>query len=104
MSENPFGPDVVAAVAGHMNDDHREDALMIVQSLGGIPAADAASVMHLDGDGVDFIVMVDNAQRTVRVPWSRPLTVRPEIRQEFVRMYHEAAKTLGVPTRDSGRH
>lgn len=99
MSENPFAPDVIQAVARHMNHEHDDDALMIVQALGGVPDASAATVTFLDGDGVDFAVRAGAAERTVRVPWSRPLTERPEIRQEFVRMYHEAAKALGVPPR-----
>jgi putative heme iron utilization protein len=104
MSENPFAPDVIEAVARHMNDDHDDDALMIVQSLGGLPAATEASVTHLDGQGVDFTAVVDGDQRGVRVPWSRRLTERPEIRQEFVRMYHEAAEALGVTPRQAGQH
>ncbi|NED95729.1 DUF2470 domain-containing protein [Phytoactinopolyspora alkaliphila] len=104
MSENPFTPDVIDAVAKHMNDDHDDDALMIVQSLGGVPDATEATVIHLDGHGVDFAAVVNGAPRDVRVPWSRPLTERPEIRQEFVRMYHEAAEALDVPPRQTGQH
>lgn len=103
MVENPFAPDVVQAVARHMNNEHDDDALMIVQTLGGMPEATAATVTFLDGAGVEFAV-AGGGERTVRVPWSRPLTERPEIRQEFVRMYHEAAKALGVPPRQPGQH
>ena len=104
VTENPFGPDVIAAVARHMNDDHADDSVLIVRALGGVPEAAAAEVTHLDGTGVDFSVTVDGGRRTVRVPWSRPLTERPEIRQEFVRMYHEAAAALGVPPRPAEQH
>lgn len=104
MTENPFGPDVIAAVAHHMNDDHSDDSVLIVRALGDTPAASAAEVTHLDGAGVDFAVTVDGGQRTVRVPWSQPLTERPQIRQEFVRMYHEAAEKLGVTPRQTEQH
>lgn len=40
----------------------------------------------------------------MRVPWSQPLTERPQIRQEFVRMYHEAAAKLGVTPRQAEQH
>lgn len=104
MSENPFGPDVVAAVARHMNDDHDDDSLLIVQTLGGVPDATAAEVSHLDGEGVDFAVTVGADQVTVRLPWARPLTERPEIRQEFVRLYQEAAAARGVTPRAAEPH
>jgi putative heme iron utilization protein len=104
MSDNPFAPDVVEAVAEHMNDEHEDDSLLIVRALGGVPEASEATVAHLDGTGVDFRVVVDGAQRTVRVPWSRPLNERPEIRAEFVRMYQESAKKLAITPRQSGQH
>lgn len=91
MTENPFAPDVVAAVAEHMNDDHEDDSLMIVQTLGAVPDAVAAEVADLDGDGVDFRVTVGGQERTLRLAWSRRLVERREIREEFVRMYREAA-------------
>lgn len=101
MTENPFGADVIEAVAAHMNDDHAPDALLIVRAFGGVPEARAASVTHLDGDGVDFAVDLDGPVNgvaepvAVRIPWSRPLTERPEIRREFVRLYEEAVIALG---------
>ncbi|NDL57794.1 DUF2470 domain-containing protein [Phytoactinopolyspora mesophila] len=104
MSDNPFAPDVITAVAEHMSDEHDDDSLLIVRALGGVPEASEATVVHLDGTGVDFRVVVDGAERTVRVPWSRPLTERPEIRQEFVRMYQESAKALDIPPRQAGQH
>ncbi|PSL05440.1 uncharacterized protein DUF2470 [Haloactinopolyspora alba] len=103
MTENPFGPDVIEAVAEHMNDDHADDSLLIVRALGGQPGASAAQVTSLDGDGVDFTATVDGAPRTVRVPWSRRLTERPEIRPEFIRMYAEAARAHGLRPR-TGEH
>lgn len=91
MTENPFGPDVVTAVAAHMNGDHTEDSLMIVRTLGGTPDATAAELFHIDGSGIDFKVTVDDEERAVRVPFGRPLTERADIRQELTRMSAEAA-------------
>jgi putative heme iron utilization protein len=105
VSQTPFGPDVIAAVSRHMNADHTTDSLVIVRALGDTPEATAARVTHLDGDGVDFAVTVDDggSERTVRVPFARPLTERPEIRAEFVRLYTEAATALGIePRTESG--
>lgn len=102
MSDNPFGPDVVAAVAKHMNEDHTEDSLMIVKTLGDTPDATAAELFHLDGAGVDFKVTVGDEERAVRVPFSRPLTERPAIREELTRMSTEAAAALGIAPRTEG--
>ncbi|NED99093.1 DUF2470 domain-containing protein [Phytoactinopolyspora halotolerans] len=104
MSENPFAPDVIEAVARHMNEDHDDDSLLIVRSLGGVPDATEAVVAYLDGDGVDFTVTVGGEERTVRVSWSQRLSERPQIRQEFVRMYREAAEAQGTTPRAAAEH
>jgi putative heme iron utilization protein len=102
VSDNPFGPDVVTAVAKHMNEDHAADSLMIVRALGDTPDATAAELFHIDGTGVDFKVAVGDEERAVRVPFSRPLTERPAIREELTRMSTEAATALGVEPRTEG--
>ena len=99
-----FGPEVVDAVCRHMNDDHLEDSLLIVRSLGGCPGATQASMTGLDGDAAFFTATVDGLERTVRVPWSAPLTERAQIRVEVVRMYHEACAALGVEPRPAAEH
>jgi hypothetical protein len=90
MNSDPFAPEVLVAVAEHMNTDHRDDSLRIVRSLGALPEATSASVARLDGGGVVFDVRVGDTQRSVRLPWSRPVRERRHFRREFVRMYHEA--------------
>lgn len=99
---NPFSPEVVTAVTAHMNGDHPEDTLLICRALGGVPEATAARMTGLDGEGGDYAATVDGAERTVRIPWGRPLTKRAQIRQEVVRMYEAACAELGVVPR--GRH
>lgn len=99
-SSNPFSPEVVAAVTAHMNDDHPEDTLLICRALGGRPEATAARMTGLDGDGGDYAVTVDDTEHAVRIPWARPLTERPQIRAEVVRMYQEACERLGVAPRN----
>ncbi|GAA0974517.1 DUF2470 domain-containing protein [Nocardiopsis tropica] len=97
---NPFSPDVVAAVTAHMNGDHPEDTLLICRAFGGAPGATAARMTGLDGDGGDYAVTEDGAERVVRVPWERPLTERPQIRAEVVRLYREACSALGLVPRE----
>ncbi|MBB6172475.1 putative heme iron utilization protein [Nocardiopsis mwathae] len=105
MPPTPFSPEVVQAVTKHMNDDHAADSLLICQALGGRPAATAARMTGLDGYGADFAAVVDGTEVEVRIPWSRPLSERAEIRREVVRMYQDACEMLGVPPRQGdGRH
>ncbi|GAT66277.1 heme iron utilization protein [Planomonospora sphaerica] len=98
----PFTPDVVEAIKRHMNDDHADDALLIVRSLGGRPEATAATTSDVDAEAIEFAAVVDGDEVTVRVPWGRTLTERAEVRREVVRLYREACAALGVPAR--GEH
>jgi putative heme iron utilization protein len=96
---NPFPPDAVAQIAAHMNGDHADDNLLIVQALAGIPQATAARMSGLDTDAMEFAAVVDGIEVPVRVPFAEPLTDRHQVRAEAVRMYREACATLGVPPR-----
>ncbi|MCF2526086.1 DUF2470 domain-containing protein [Yinghuangia soli] len=101
---NPFGPDVVAAITKHMNDDHPDDNLLIVRGLGGQKDATAATMTGLDGLGADFTAVVEGAGTAVRIPWERELTERREVRVEVVRLYNEACAALGIEPRQEGEH
>ncbi|HSA53319.1 MAG TPA: DUF2470 domain-containing protein [Yinghuangia sp.] len=103
-SANPFGPDVVAAITRHMNDDHPDDNLLIVRALGREDSATSARMSGLDGLGADFVAVVGGAEKNVRIPWGRELTERREVRVEVVRMYHEACAALGITPRGEGEH
>lgn len=93
--EQPFTAEVVEAVRRHMNEDHAADGLLICQALGGQPSASAATMSGMDGAGIDFVATVNGEPVAVRVPFSRPLAARAEVRPEVVRMYREACVALG---------
>jgi putative heme iron utilization protein len=99
MTADPFTPEVVAQIAAHMNGDHADDNVLIVQALGGVQTATAARVSGLDADAMEFAVTVNGIEVPVRVPFSERLTERRQVRAETVRMYHEACTTLGVTPR-----
>ncbi|MDI2132439.1 DUF3598 family protein [Yinghuangia seranimata] len=101
---NPFGEQIIAAVVDHMNLDHPEDSLLIVRSLGQRPEATSAETVGLDGEGIDFKAVVGGAEETVRVPWSAPISERPQIRVEVTRMYYDACAALGVEPRPAEEH
>ncbi|MGW0434764.1 DUF2470 domain-containing protein [Micromonospora sp. NPDC003197] len=95
----PFPPEVVAQISRHMNDDHAADSLLICRALGGQPTASAARMSGLDTEGIDFTAVVDGVEVPVRVPFGQPITERPQVRQEVVRMYQQACAVLGVEPR-----
>jgi len=89
---DPFAPDVVAAVLRHMNEDHAEDSLQIVRTLGGQPAATSVRLADISPIGATFVgTTAAGAPYEVLMAWSAEVTERPQFRHEFARMYHEAA-------------
>lgn len=105
MSEHPvLTPPVRDAIAAHMNDDHRDDALLIVQQLGARGDATAATLTDLDADGITFSAVVPEGIVAVRVPWSEPIESRGQVRLEVVRMYHDACVRAGIEVRPTGEH
>jgi putative heme iron utilization protein len=99
-----FDCTVVDAVTRHMNDDHADDALLIVRAHGGRPDAESARMTGMDTHGADFSVRAGDEQVVVRVPWARELTERAEVRPEIVRLYTEACHRLGLVPRQAGEH
>jgi heme oxygenase (biliverdin-producing, ferredoxin) len=89
---DPFPPEVVAQIMRHMNEDHAADSLRIVRVLGGQPEAMLVRMTGMDTDGIEFAAEVAGveAEVPVRIPFSRRLTKRAEVRQEVVRMHREA--------------
>jgi hypothetical protein len=93
-----FSPDVVAAVLHHMNDDHRDDSLLIARAFGDVDAT-AATMTTLDADGGTWVYTAGDAEHDLTVPWSTRLTERPQIRLEVVRLYEQACERLGLEPR-----
>lgn len=95
-----FEPEVVAQIARHMNDDHAEDNVLIVRTLGGLPDATAARMSGMDADAMEFEATVHDIAVPVRIPFRERLTERRQVRAETVRMYREACAALGIEPRD----
>jgi hypothetical protein len=70
-----------------------------VRALGGQPEATAAEMSDVDSEAVWFEATVAGQRHPVRIPFSQPITERPRVRVEIVRMYTEACERLGLPTR-----
>lgn len=96
-----FDDSATAGVLGHMNADHAEDSLLIVQAFAPDAAASAAVMTGFDGDGGEWAAQRrDGTSITVRVPWpSGAITERRDVRREIVALYDEACRRLGVSPR-----
>src|SRR5262245_36161915 len=99
-----FGPDVVAAVMRHMNEDHAADSVLICRAQGGQPATTEARMSGMDAMAIEFVATVGGDEVVVRVPWAAPVTERAQIRAEVAQMYHDACAQLGVEARVAGEH
>lgn len=89
-----FPDHVVAAVVGHMNDDHADDTAVIVRAFGGLPRVDAAEVTGVDTTGLEVAARIGQETRAVRVPFASPVTDRLGLREEITRLYHAACAEL----------
>ncbi|GAA0607116.1 DUF2470 domain-containing protein [Kribbella sandramycini] len=88
---HPFTPEIIAAVLKHMNAEHSAHSLEIVQVLGNRPDATAAELTALDQTAAIFTAQLTTGTPVqIRIPWSEPITDRPQFRTEFARMHHEA--------------
>jgi hypothetical protein len=93
-----FESATISGVLGHMNGDHPEDSLLIARAFGD-PAAESATMTGLDGAGGSWEYTIGGAARELMVPWSEPITERPEIRREIVVLYDAACARLGIEPR-----
>ncbi len=93
-----FEPAVVTAVLAHMNGDHADDNLLIARAFGSSTAT-ACRMIGFDGDAGSWSYTVGSAESTLRIPWSAPITQRPEIRSEIVALTARAHERLGSTPR-----
>ena len=91
-----FPPEVVEAIARHMNDDHAEDNVRICRALGGRPDTRVARMTGVDGDGIDFEVSGPQGDGPVRIEWPSRITERPQVRVAVVELHDRACAVLGI--------
>ena len=93
-----FPDETVAGVLRHMNNEHLDDNLLIARAFGSADAVDAAMIT-LDGDGGTWVYTAAGSEHELVVPWSEPITERPQIRAEIVKLYDAACERLGIEPR-----
>jgi hypothetical protein len=82
-----------------MNGDHADDNLLIARAFVD-PAAEAATMTGLDGEGGVWDVTIGGAVRSASVAWpAGPITERGEVRREIVALHDGACAALGIEPR-----
>jgi len=96
-----FDDDTLAAVLGHMNDDHSDDNLLIARAFSSLAGVVASEMVTFDGaSGTWRVRLADGTDDIVDVPWpGGEITARPEVRREIVALYDEACARLGIAPR-----
>ncbi len=91
MKNDALSANMISDVVEHMNNDHADAGLIIVQSLGCTPDAVKATMVGMDSEGVDFLAQLnDSSQRNVRVLFQKPITRDAQIRGHLVAMTKRA--------------
>lgn len=84
--------DVVRAVCRHMDDDHADAALRIVQVLGGEPAADRVQTVGVDTTSISFLAHTGETTTPVTVAFSQPAADRTAVRLAVVALSERAQR------------
>ena len=93
-----FDSDVVDAMLAHVNDDLRDDNVVIVRAFAGRDA-DAAVMSDLDGRGGTWRYTFEGEEHELHVPWAEELTEHPQVRRQIFALYDAACEQLGVEPR-----
>ncbi len=96
-----FDDATLAGVLGHMNNDHRDDNMLIARAYADRADIVSAEMTSFDGDGGEWrVVTASGAEDVVRIPWpGGAITERPEVRREIVALYDGACARLGIAPR-----
>ncbi|MFK7860191.1 MAG: DUF2470 domain-containing protein [Granulosicoccus sp.] len=95
MNDTIYNKETVKGVVNHMNDDHSDACLAIVQALGSSPTAENAIMAGMDANGVDFSIVTNDGETSdVRVQFSKPITRESQIRGHLVALTKQARAQL----------
>ena len=78
-------------VVQHMNEDHADACLVIVQTLGELPEASSATMTGMDTKAAEFSVVVSGDRHIhTRVMFDKPITHARQVRGHLVSMTKRA--------------
>jgi putative heme iron utilization protein len=79
-----------AGAINHLNEDHADALLDMVQALGGCPEATAARCLDADRTGLDLIAQTPAGETAVRVMYDEPIEGPEGLRKATVKLAHSA--------------
>ncbi len=96
-----FDADTIAAVVEHMNQDHSDACLTIVQAYCEFSSVTSATLHTFDNVAMEFIVLTDDStdSKTVkrRICFPKPLRQAGQIRGAIVGLTKSARQLLAKP-------
>lgn len=93
-ADDPVSRGAAGAIA-HLNDDHADALLEMVQALGGQPEASAARCLDADRTGLDLLATTPAGEVPVRVLYEEPIETPAGLRKATVKLAHKARAALG---------
>lgn len=93
-ADDPVSRGAQGAVT-HLNDDHADALLEMVQAFGGHPEATAARCLDADRTGLDLMATTAAGEVPVRVLYEEPIEEPAGLRKATVKLAHKARAELG---------
>jgi len=84
--EPALAPDAVAAMIAHMNDDHADSVLGYVHHYAQLPAAESATLVSMDANGMLVHAIVDGAVQPVAIAFDHTLQDAADARDTLIAM------------------
>ena len=77
-------------ICNHMNKDHGDAVLLYAQYFGALPTAAAATLLKIDGEGMDLQVTIADGVQPLRIAFPRPLADSKDAHVVLVEMMKTA--------------
>lgn len=88
----------ISGICSHMNEDHADSLMLMLERLAGINAQ-SARMIHVDSQGFDIIAIQDGAHKHVRLKFGSTVSSSEETRRAMVNLVQQARS---APLSDSG--
>jgi putative heme iron utilization protein len=85
-NEVALPPEQIAAMIAHMNDDHADSVLGYVHHYAKLTAAQSATLVALDADGMLVHAVIDGAAQPVAIPFDHTLRDAADARDTLIAM------------------
>ena len=95
-SQPPFSPKDVTRMVSHMNEDHADSVLAYAQHFGQCRDATAATLIDVTPDAMLLKVALLNDEKTIKIPFERPLESGHDAHMTMIKMSKLAKKSLRV--------